>query len=79
MPYTVTITNLGFNADTLRADGNEHVDDDVLRLDVHDADDDDADASRPATRVDVCVKVAVPGGAANGATNTGTVTATSAG
>ena len=78
VPYTVKITNLGFNADTFALTATNTWTTSFF----------DASCTTPMTTtpsiaagdtLDVCVKVAVPGNAANGATNTGTVTATSAG
>jgi uncharacterized repeat protein (TIGR01451 family) len=76
VPYTVTLTNLGFKSDSYALSATN-----AWATSFFDASCTSPLTTTPAISagdsLDVCVKVAVPGGAANGETNTGTVTATS--
>jgi uncharacterized repeat protein (TIGR01451 family) len=78
VPYTLTVRNLGFNADSYALSA-------ASTYDVHFF---DASCTTPTTSTgsiaagdstDVCVKVDVPAGASNGDINTATATATSVG
>jgi uncharacterized repeat protein (TIGR01451 family) len=78
VPYTLTITNRGFNADSYTLSAASTWATTFF----------DASCTTPLTTTasvpsgdstTVCAKVAIPAGASNGAVNTGTVTATSVG
>ncbi|MDX6410525.1 MAG: hypothetical protein QOE91_41, partial [Gaiellaceae bacterium] len=78
VPYTLTVRNLGFNADSYTMSATNawatHFFDSTCTTPLT------TTGSIPAGgTVNVCAKVDVPSSATNGATNTGTVTATSVG
>jgi uncharacterized repeat protein (TIGR01451 family) len=78
VPYTVTVSNRGFNADSYTLSATS-----PWAASFFDSTCTTAQTTTPTIAAggtsNVCVKVAIPAGAANGATNAATVTATSVG
>ena len=76
---TLTIANNGFNADSYTLSATNAWPDDVLRRDLHDAADDDAERRRPATRSTSARRSPFLPAPRTTTLNTDTVTATSVG
>ena len=78
VPYHVTVSNRGFNADSYTLSATNAWTTTFFDSTCTTATTTTGSVSAGGS-VDICVKVAVPTGAANGASNSGTVTATSVG